>query len=426
MTTRPTDTPDWASAPSGGSVVTEPPTSKQLQGWLDFERPPSAYLNWAWNRFAAWVQHFAASSSVFPTMEDAINAPNTAPLVVGDSCWVDEADGGFPGEEVIADLFNGATMGFKISACGAFVAAAVEDGGGNLEINLANRDGSGVFLKFAPTSVGTLASVRRILTDGVSVLVAYTVTAGAVQTVESFDAATGASNWVSTPLTGGVINDIGWNQIHVYVVGSNNGRELVAVDRTTGATVYAYDHSGVAVAGLRSVAANGQLVFVAGAASGHASLATLRGILALTGADAAGEGGLGIDANAWDQAPTIGIFNGTLVTDGRTLYVTEGGGVRATGTANGVAVGDVFPAPTGNSLSVDQDYVFVDDIGYDKGTRAAVWTGFAPVVTDGTAVFSGRRRIARGNYGPQRFKLIDPATASRVVMRQVLVPTDTK
>lgn len=432
MTTRPTDTPDWASSPTAPAVVVEPPTPLQTKGWDPFDTPPSGNVNWAWNRFAIWVQHFAGASSVFTSMEAAVNAPATAPFVIGDTCLVDEADGGLPGA-VVTTLFPGVVT--EISACGAFVAGAADDGGGDLEIQIANRDGSGLIKTLVPTSVGVFSSIKRMRTDGVDVIFTYIVTTGSVQTVESINIATGLSNWAVAPLVGGAIEDIAWNQDHVFVASSDAARQLVALNRSTGATVYAYDHG----ANLRSVEAGGLLVFVSGLAGTGAF--TTRGVLSLTGADATGSGGLGTSAFAWEivQVGAIGTSTRRMATDSKTLFAGEGAlgttVVQRYSIADGVAItGTIPPGSDIIRLAVDQDYLYISNTGigaaFDKNSGAKIWnsalTGGRIMVADGTAAFESDSRLARGNFGPIRFKRINPATATHVAMRQLLVPTDIK
>lgn len=387
-----------------------------------------------------WVQHLASTSSLFTTLELAFNAPVTAPLAIGDSCLVDEADGALPGAQVVADLFPTVGAIERISACGAFVVAAADAGGGDFTIKVAERDGSGIISTIAHSgTAAVVGSVERILTDGIDVVVIYQTTTGSVWTAECFTAATGASKWVNTTImiAAGAPFDMAWDQDHVYIVSNDPNGQLIALNRTTGVLVYRYDHSAGFIA-LESIAvAGGSLLFVGGAASSFASGATLRGIVALTGADAVNEGGLGSSPLAWDLVQATPTGNtGVMATDGKRLFVGEGAAVQQRSMVDGSTVGSTFApvAATIRGVTVDQDYVYANDgavgVAFTKSGHAKVWQvifGFGVdrrMVSDGTAVFFDRQRVARGNYGPIRFKKIDPTVATHVALRQVLTPVD--
>ena len=435
MTTRPTDTPSWATAPIPPTTdVVEPPDGLQLIGWKSFEKPPAGFVNWAWNRFSDWVAHFASSASVFPTLQAAARAPLTAPLVVGDSCLIDEADGGTPGDITVASLDAVIVTVRSLDVDGNAVAIAGEDGALTDRVRIVERDGTGFIQE--PTLTNAVSGFTRVLMDGVDLVVVYTD--GTTVSVECFDIATNTSKWVVTPLVAASIAfDVAWDDARVYLVSTNPNGELVALSRTTGATLYTYNHSGVAVAALSSVATDGKLVFVQGQASGHASGATIRGIVAANGFDAAGEGGLGTDAFlAWDVVQgSPPLVPGVLATDGRSLFGGSSASlVEIRGVGDGVLTASRATPTNPDSIIVDQDYLFVLQNGelnaYNKLFATEAWR--APIASffasDGTAVFtggsSGGDRIARGNHRPTRFRRVDPTTEKHLPLRQLLVPVE--
>jgi hypothetical protein len=432
MTTRPTDTPRWGTIPSGGSQVIEPPDGLQDRGWLAFNKPPAAFVNWAWNRFGDWVAHFASTASRFPTLQGAANAPATAPLVVGDSCLIDEDDGGIPGALVTATIDSVLTVAIIDADAGSDgILYAGIDGGGLRRIRLNERDGSGLIREYVATNA--ITNITKVLYDGVDVIASYDD--GIVATVESWDAATGVSNWVVTPVVGVVtIEDMAWDDSQIYITSALAAGELKALSRATGATNYTFDHG----AALRSIATNGVLVFVQGPASAHASGATLRGIVAVNGFDATGEGGLGTDAFlAWDIVEvTPNITTKALATNNRTLYTHNGAGLgtlHARGCSNGVSVVSVTPSVSPVYIRVDQDNVYLTGtsllFAYDKTSLAEIWrldpvTPNNSIATDGAALFFQNDNRARGNQRPTAFRRLDPSAEKQLLLRQLLVPVD--
>jgi hypothetical protein len=435
-TTRPTDTPEWATAPSGGATVDEPPGGLQARGWIPFNKPPSGFVNWAWNRFSDWAAHFASLSSSFPTLQDAVEAPLTAPLNVGDSCLIDEIETVVPGAvELDVATTAGIAPVFGVTSGGqylVYVASAPQI------FRVVERDGSAVIRTWAPTNPFT--TLHDIKTDGVDVIFSYDD--ATTTTVECFDITTGLAKWTVTPIAVSTFfSNLAIDDERVYLVGDTPAQELVVLNKSTGATVYVYDHSGVATAPLRSVATNGRLVFVAGDASGHASAATLRGIIAATGFDVGNEGGLGADATgvAWNQVQAnLTGANRSMDTDGSTLYVIQNVGVNAAlsvrGCGSGAEAANVAIRNNSGSCWVDQDYIVTSSsaeiTALAKTSLAEAWLGAAPggflwAITDGTAVFaSGGNRLARGNLRPQRFRRVDPTAEKSLPMRQLIVPVE--
>ena len=429
-TPRPTDTPEWASTPSGGAAVVEPPSGLQIRGWIPFQKPPAAFINWGWNRFSTWVAHFGSTASSFPTLEGAANAPATAPLVVGDSCLINEPDGVLPGVVTVVgmDAILGGGADRAAGGDGVLYGGAF---GGVGRVRLNERDGSALIREYTLTNAST--GVDTVLYDGVDVVAAYTD--GITLTLECWDAKTGVSKWVVTPVVGvTVINDLAWDATQIYLVSNLVNAQLKAIDRTTGATNYTYDH-GVGGIGLRSVATNGFLVFVQGNPSTLPSGATLRGIVASNGFDFTGEGGLGTDAIfAWDVVEvSASVTDSTIATDGRTLYTASGiapAVLELRGCADGVAEITRTLSAQANVVAVDQDQVYIVDTGsvllaYTKTSLVQAWkqtSVTSNVITDGSALFAGNDRLARGNRPPYIFRRVDPSVETQLPLRQLLVP----
>lgn len=429
-TPRPTDTPIWATVPSGGSSVDEPPSGLQIRGWIPFNKPPAAFVNWLWNRTSAWSGHFASTASSFPTLEGAANAPAEAPLVVGDSCLINEPDGVLPGVVTVVGM-DAILSGSAKRAAGGDGVLYADLFGGITRVRLNERDGSGLIREYTLTNPST-AGIQAVLYDGVDVVAAYTD--GITLTLECWNAVTGVSKWVVTPVVGvTAINNLAWDATQIYLVSGLVNAQLKAIDRAAGGTNWTYDNGGTS---FQSVATNGFLVFVQGGASTQPSGATLRGIVASNGFDFTGEGGLGTDATfAWNVIETTaGAGTGvTIATDGRTLYTASGIGtpvLELRGCADGLAaITRTLPAQA-NTMAVDQDQVYIVTtgsvlVGYAKTSLVQAWkqtSVTANVVTDGSALFAGNDRLARGNRPPYIFRRVDPSVETQLPLRQLLVP----
>lgn len=452
-TSRPTDLPEWGTSLVSPSDIVEPPVQKQQRGWFFLEFPPFNFVNWFWNRTADWARHFAGTASKFPTLEASAAARTDldAPIAIGDTCIVDEPDGAAPGAQVVPFIL----AGFSSNAV-AVTSKSVVMTENNDEAGIAvERDGSSTvvfpiqtYMLTNPIGTGVIA----LLSDGVDVIIAHDD-----DIVECFDHDTGVSKWTGGAAVGQTITDLAWDSKHVYTTTDGAaGPELQANDRTNGVSVWTYDHSGVASAPLQSVATNGRLVFVAGAASGHASGATLRGIDALTGADALNEGGNGISLIAWDQVQgTPTTKPRLLVTDGRYIFVGSASDIQrrsaASGTTDGTNVGTpevVIALDVDNELVVaawwDEDLTPPNHGGASAYTKDLVeaWRNdevdasnqrTRDIATDGAAIFLigdteasnfANPRLARGNQ-PGVWKQVDPGLGGDdfLTMRQLVVPS---
>ena len=53
---RPTDHPDWATAPSDPTDLVRPPAGRLADGWNPAERPPAQHFNWWQNLVGLWAR----------------------------------------------------------------------------------------------------------------------------------------------------------------------------------------------------------------------------------------------------------------------------------------------------------------------------------------------------------------------------------
>jgi len=433
MTTRPTDpTPEWASS----GTRTTPSASKRILGWIFQEPVPFDWLNWWLYTAWIWLEHFATSASRWATLHQAVEG-----MAIGDTAIVDEYDGAsYPGEELLA-IASGGNLWSSVDVSG--------DGVFYADNSLIPPAPVGVKRSDLTTQYGALAyigpgnPISRLVCDGRYVVVA------AVGNVYVWDAqAGGAALW--TYAHGGQINDIAIDGTHVYLVGDPGGGGFTAraVLLATGALVWSYDHG----AALESVATDGRRVFIGGAASSHASAATIRCLVASNGYDAANEGSTGLDTTdtAWDQAyPSPPARYGQLATDGRGLLVVgrSGGANRiatlSTGDGGVLALGGV-PNPYVPPVAVDDRWIYSQHLGlgtlgrvvaYSKDTLQPVWVSETDaqlnyMISDGAAIFLTAStgspqqliKLARGN-GPRIWRRVDPAD-DHLVLRQLIVPGD--
>ncbi len=442
MTTRPTDIPEWATVLSGGSDLIEPPPGKQQQGFLPFERPSSGFLNWAWNRFSDWAAHFAGVGSLFLTPQAAVRAPVTGPIVVGDMFILDEREATALAGDIVLNFpgVGGATDSFRLDSSGELVATINDTTGAG---QLVERD-TGVIVSTFVLTNPTGTGIQRVLFDGVDIVVGYDAF------VECFSATTLLSKWV---MAFGTINDLAWDATQVYLVTTTGAVQLRALDRTSGASNWTFDH-GSAGSDLFSVATNGRLVFVAGDASDKASLATIRAVVAVDGSDLTNEGGNGVNLLGWNAIQGTLTSKGLLLaTDGRALYVGQGDEIERRGCGDGVIRGSRTAPELVQSLSVDDRLVVAawwNEVplgaggisAYEKDESIAeAWRQIGPTggtsrqqnqaVTDGGAVFVAApvvggdvtTRLARGNRA-RRWRRLDPSVDTEAPMRQLVAPAD--
>lgn len=442
-TTRPTDIPDWASAPpSPADDIKEPGASKQALGWVFQEPPPYNLTNWFWNRVAQWAQHVADVSSRFETPEAAIEATAGAPFPVDGTCIVKGDEAFIPGAVHTVDAGGLGASAQVIAVTGRSIVVQFGDpdgGPGTGDIKVFRRDGSG-------TEISTIAlasaSTPRILSDGVHV--AFPTSSSINLHLHDL-----GTNVYTLSLGAGTINDIAWDDDQIYVVSDFLGGQLRAIDRATGVINWSFDHNAV----LQSVAVHGDRVFVAGTASAHASGATLRSVRASDGFDATGEGGNGTDALQWDFVQgTLTTLPRCLAADGRGLYVGQGAFVTLRSPATGGGLGTIGSfAQDIRSIDIDHEKVFISTSDrvfggggtgglhvLDRDTLVESWTYIDPTIervhntaSDGHAVFVAQEistnvlpRLYRGTRTGW-WQRIDPDSAAyRVIgaLRQLLIP----
>ena len=420
MTTRPTDTPEWATT----GTVTEPAAAKQAAGWLFQDRPPFDWVNWAWSRFSLWASHVASTSSKV-SVEGAFAVPATAPLAFGDSFIADENDlDAGAGEVAVADIVTpviGATSR-TVAAIGREVLYC----NGTTGVTTAHpRTGGAVIRTYTPATAG----VSVMVADD-DVVVVWRITGGGGE-LECFDRATGAS--LFTFAHGAALLGVALGIDRVYLCGANPGAgEYVRALSISGAgaVVWDFDHG----AQVEALAVYGSYVYLHGAASIHATTATMRAIQASNGFGATAEGGLGASTlpGVWDQvtAGTPGTRFG-LATDGRILATINGNDLVTRGCANGVAAVTLTGALPGSGKGVllDDEFVYGFDSTFDlmaysrMDNLAAAWRYVPPsgvfsgLSSDGGAVFVANStaspeatpRLRRGNR-PRLWWRVDPAT----------------
>ena len=252
---------------------------------------------------------------------------------------------------------------------------------------------------------------RRVLFDGRYVVICDDLT------VYCYDATDGSSQWTFSHPSSRDIRDIAWSSDRVFVASGTpaDAAQVYALNLSTGATVWSYDHDAV----VYNIAYGAERVFLSSAAaSGHASGATLRALRASNGYDAAGEGGTGTDSTglAWDavQSVTQSQDGGQLFCDGALLYLaydkagSSGAEVEIRQLTDGAAHVTFAIDQPALRLTVDQRNIYVaaeDTAGtadfyafcLDKRTGHHVWryavdaanNNIRSVYSDGFGVFVG-------------------------------------
>lgn len=313
--------------------VAQPPTQLQNSGWKVEDIPTHQHFNYL---FRHRTPHFGR-------LEDA-----AAQLVPGQMGVVDEALYGQPGT---IESEAGTTALLAVACTGREVITS----DGVTAKRFDRSDLSTVLTTYTPTNAGSIADIA---TNGTTVVLAYG------NFVEAYDLA-GVSLWVHNQTA--IVRGIAVSNDVVLVVGDadGTGHEAVGLNLTStpGSIKWQYNHNG----DLFSCATNGLQAFIAGAASGHASLATHRSIDLQTGNDAANEGGtaaLGQDW-AWDRAGNPVTLLNALAIDEKYLYSLDDPGAGMTLARRPIGEGGAginVVLPTGaqaDAIAVDQDYVYV-------------------------------------------------------------------
>lgn len=447
MPTPPSTLPNWATSPGDPGDVSAPPAATQAAGWQGGFKPPHEWVNWWWNLVGQWVLFVSQSAQVFNDLDDAVDYAD-ANLSADDMLVVFENDNDTgPGTEE-EEEDTGATGPFGgLDTYQGLVVFAVGTG----EPYGVNRDLEGASgtptpqVEYTRTESST-AQNYVIKSDGRYTVVAYGTW------VECFNATTGASVWVFDMDTIPVA-DIAISGDAVYIVhGISTGlgdtvanRHMHKLNLLTKAVLWSLQHS-PAGDELRSVCTNGRQVFVSGTASGYASGATTRAIVASNGYDATGECNNGTDASglAWDRVDAVVAGSGRVMDcDGTTLFFGNSSlaslQLEWIGQADGRTVFGIAHPDSSISaahVSCDQDYVYMSgsDGGspsegfveaYHKRTGVLAWrwastggtaayTAAIAAVSDGCKLFvlgdseAKIWRVSRGNV-PTRFRVVDPA-----------------
>jgi hypothetical protein len=488
---RPTDLPRWAEAPTDPSYVIEPPTSKQEAGWLFKDPPPFQLVNWMWRQLTRWAQHVADTGSRFIDPEVAFGASlpgQAAPMapgldydeqfgyVEGGTCLIEgtlgnKRDGfssalwsGIPGNnEIEATIGTGdngpqailVATGRSVIAVQKIAGPAVdEDPANQYRVVRLSRDLSTVVRTYYTGAPGE--HIHAMISDGVEVCFAVN------SAVKLYDHDTGALLWSATvPGTGQIVKGLAWDADRVWAVSANAGAELHKITRSTGGGTWNYNHGGA----LWSIAQYGTRLFVAGAASSHASGANFRCVEAVNGFDATNEGGRGVDTNhvcAFDLVLPTPVIQGrrSMVTDGCALWTAQGSTLNRRDLLSGVVTTSRdlnATLATGNikQLDYDQDYIYAmttaapniggraigaSVIALTPATLSTAWgwnawpLGAMAIGSDCHALFvssgSAFRRVYRGTTtqlwkriwpGPRTGGALGPAPVV-APKRQVLIP----
>lgn len=452
MPTRPSDLPDWATG--GAAVIVQPPAPSRATGWISPLKPPDSWMNWLFNTIYLWTQFFSETVAFYDDLLEAISG-----LSVGDTCTVFESDATLgPGvEEIEKDTGMTATTSTTgdIDTCGDLVVFGAADNdpkGVNRALDEAQSGGTPIAEYTRSEGIGNARNTLHVRTNGVLTIVVYQDTVTSKNWVEGFNALTAASLWTHDNDTDQVDDVVLINNTVVIIHPRTSGvgdtvanRNVHALNATTGVVLWSYDHSALAFAS-GSICSNGRQVFIAGSATGYASLANLRALRLSDGFDVAGEGSTGTDLSglAWDTIITDNVTIACAACDRRMLYLGKNSAaanqIEARGISNGELVWSVaHPDSTMScrSIIVDQDYVIVTMTdssspregfveAYDRKTGALVWryaasdktathTGCVAAVSDGQKVFCMAEdesliwQITRGNI-PHPFRRVNPAT----------------
>lgn len=423
------DTPfTWGASATAGGAAHAParPTDSQISwGYPEGQPVPAEEFNWlAYMIGRGFTPRFTTLQAAVAGMTDDTGAASES------VCTVDESDFASAPLAQVAAVALAGVVSLAVAGDGVVY---LRSNGGALECRKLSRDLTTTLATYT-LAVAAVAGAR-VVTDGARVVVYNNLT------TRCFDAVAGGSAlWSYASVA--AVNDLAIDSERVYLASAAGG--VIALNRTTGAVVYAYPHGGV----VWSVATDGLRLFLAGAASVNPSGATLRAIVAATGADAANEGLLGADATgtAWDYAGNAVTQGGLLATDGRVLYeVTTVGPnfiVELHEPSRGTAplASDSHAGVAVVSLALDQDWAyfcgdtFGSVVAYGKrdlnprqwSIQAAFATAVA-FVSDGCATFAadaaGIKRYARSNRA-RIWRRINPSTSRYAPYRWLLIPEE--
>ena len=299
MAERPNELPIWAE--NGGADVTTPSLSKRNTGWFIDESPAADFVNWLSRSVGKWVHHIGSHVSTFDTLLDACDPTGEFPIVVGETCFIDE---GYNARRLLQPLNAYDPEVFGTSA---------------KSVRSICSDGRYLYIVSASNTNGNAAIIRRILREDGSVDGSWSVTTSAVMTngggvvwdlwtdgvvlafassaaVEVFNVVAGGVAIWSKAYTSSIRRRVTVDPDRVYVT---DGDDLIAYTRTNGTLEWTFDHGATVWAAV----SDGWWVYLFGATSAHASLSDLRKLTASTGDSATVEGGTAVGtSNEWDFA----------------------------------------------------------------------------------------------------------------------------
>lgn len=422
---------DWDSSNTNVDV---PPGALIASGWHDGDIPPAGVVNWAWKTIGLNLAYVATAPPVYESLPAAL-ADNVAD---GDTFIVDEVTGYPLCELNDTKSLPGAASAYPcIDVCSTGLHMVVFELGAAAAYRYLRTYTASLSLQttYTKTSAGTNA---RCITDGTYTILAYGTH------VECFNATTGASIWDNSHTA--AVADIAFlGKDYVVVVGNRTAGNITMriYALTDGASAATFDHG----AHLYAVCVNGNMIYVAGAASAFASLSTLRALrwtsASLKGYDT--ECGLTADTTGfcWDAVGTDVVSTRCLCTNGRSLYAGYASGATYAIEKISLAIGQPYDQTYGSpnfdvqTLRIDQDYLIAaynvtatglgkveafDPVSMIPIARYTAAAGISIYVaeTDGARIFFGREIAAagqslgylyRGNR-PQIFRRVDPYDTS--------------
>lgn len=321
---------DWADAPIASSDVTEPIDSQQSAGWQKGQAHPHNDENWLIRELGKLTR----AAGGYDTLDGAADAMSD-----GDTGIVDEDDL----DKQRGTVAQERTLGWTPTTLDVTGKSVVIADNANNAIAVDRTNITSAVTSYSPTLAG---AIRRIISDGVDTVLIYG------NNIELYDHDTGGAirSWVSTPGGGFAPNDVAMDDTYIYVVSSvpdGVGDYVLAINRTTGAKAWGYNHG----AALHSVCCDGHQVYVGGQSGAGAN--SLRALAASSG------------TLAWSVlAATVTAFtgHGKMATDGQRVYVGSGGTLYVLSRFDGASLRTVLVAvaDTIGVVSLDQTWVWVN------------------------------------------------------------------
>lgn len=391
--------PRWATGAS--AEVVEPPGPTKDTGWIHAIRPPHEWMNWLARRTYEALVYFGATARTFSTLDRLIDE-----LAEGDSGFVDEND--------------------RAAAPGSLSATSTALAGAPLRIASNGRRvfyALGTATAYAATrTLATMADVTYTVGSPTGTITSVVASgpyvafiAGSV--AHCYNATTGAALWTYDHTA--TIRDVAIDGARLYIGGVPDASNyaIKAITLATGALAWRFVH-GTSGEEVRAIATDGIRVYAAADATGLASGATLRALVASNGHAATTEGGATADTTgkAWNAVQvTPQNARGTLACDGSRLYLgypsAASAQLEVRGAGDGAVVASVaLSGATATALALDHERVYLAEgsnlHAFAKVDLARAWlyvagATIAGVATDGAGVWLSRgsvlERIVRGN-----------------------------